>query len=420
MGPVHTSRGSARRSDGRAPWAPFARRLPAARAAVAAGFMLSGIAFASWVVRIPDMQQRLALSESRLGLVLLGVALGGLIAMPLSGALIARFGSRPVALGATLCLAASVSLPPLMPGALSLALVLVVLGAANSVMAVALNTQAAAVERRMRRPIMAGLHALYSLGGLVGAAAGGLAAGRGVAPGAHLAAAGVFIGGAALLVAPRLIRPHMDGAAGGPAFARPTRPLLLLGLVAFCVLLGEGAVADWSTVYMRDVTRAGPGLAAAGFAAFSLMMAAGRFAGDALTLRLGPALVVRGGAVSAAAGIALAAGQSHPWTAVVGFGLVGAGLSTIFPAVLTATGRVQGTSPSSAIAAVSSIGYMGFLAGPPLIGFVAEAISLRGGIAVVGVASVLIVALGGIFPGPAPAPRRRSRASLPSGTLSKA
>lgn len=141
------------------------RRLPAARAAVAVGFMLSGMAFASWVVRIPDVQTRLGLSESGLGLVLLGVAVGGLVAMPLSGALIARFGSRPVARGAGLCLALSLAIPPQVSSALLLATVLVFLGGATSVLSVSLNTQAAAIERRLRRPIMAGLHALYSVGG---------------------------------------------------------------------------------------------------------------------------------------------------------------------------------------------------------------------------------------------------------------
>jgi MFS family permease len=375
------------------------RRLPAARAAVAVGFMLSGIAFASWVVRIPDAQERLGLSEGSLGLVLLGVAVGGLVAMPLSSALIARLGSRPVARGATLALAAALGLSPWAPTPLTLALVLVVLGASASILSVGMNTQAASIERRMRRPIMAGLHALYSLGGLVGAGIGGLAAGMDVPVELHLGVAALVVAAVTLATTPALLRPGIDGVpAGGPAFVRPSRPLLLMGLVAFCVLFGEGAVADWSAVYLRDAAGAGPALAAAGYAAFSLMMAAGRFVGDALTLRLGPTGLVRLGGATALGGMVMAVAQWHPLVAVVGFGAVGAGLSAVFPTVLAAAGRSRDSTPSTAITAVSSIGYLGFLAGPPLIGFIAEATTLQVGIGVVGLTSLLILLLAGAVP----------------------
>jgi predicted MFS family arabinose efflux permease len=390
----------------------FGRRIPAARIAVAIGFMLSGVAFASWVVRIPDVQSRLGLSESGLGLVLLGVAVGGLLALPLSGVLIGRFGSQSVARAAGLCLAASVAVPAQVATPWLLTLILVVLGGATSIFSVALNTQAAALERRMKRPIMAGLHALYSVGGLVGAAVGGIIAGAGISANAHLGAAAVVVAVVSLTTSRALLRPEIDGAIGGRAFARPSRPLLLLGLVAFCVLFGEGAVADWSAVYLRDVGRAGPALAAAGYAAFSLMMAAGRFVGDALTVCLGPAWLVRLGGSSAAVGIALAVGQGNPWITVLGFGAVGAGLSTIFPTMLAAAGRVPGTAPSTAIAAISSVGYVGFLAGPPLIGLVAEASSLRVGVGLVGLTSLLIIALSGVLPARSTFGARRRTPSL--------
>ncbi|CAN5357405.1 MFS transporter [soil metagenome] len=374
---------------------PLRRRLPRARVAVATGFFLSGMGVASWVVRIPAVREGLALSEGVLGLTLVGISVGALLAMPLSGALIARFGSRPVARAAMLGYAAALMLPPQATSRLLLTLALLVMGAASSFMNVALNTQATAVERRMRRPVMAGLHAMFSVGGLIGAGIGGAIAGAGVDPRWHLAGAGVVIAALSLLVTTALLRPGTDGAMGGPAFAVPTRPLLLLGAVAFCVLVGEGAVADWSAIYLRDIAGAGPGLAAAGFAAFSLMMAAGRFAGDALTVRFGPARLVRASAATAAAGVVLAIAWPAPWAAVAGFGAVGAGLSVVFPTLVAAAGRLPGVNPSMAIATISWIGYTGFLAGPPLIGFAAEAISLRGGIALVGITSLMIVALAG-------------------------
>ena len=372
-------------------------QLQAARVAVATGFMLSGAGFASWVVRIPDAQRRLDLSEGELGLTLLGMSAGGLLAMPLSAALIARFGSRAVAIVATLGLAAAVVGPARAATPVLLALVLLALGAASSVMAVALNTQAADVERRMDRPIMAGLHALFSLGGLIGAGVGGLVADAGVGAGTHLGVTGLAIAAIAVATSPFLLAQGPEPARGDSARGRPARPLLLLGLIAFCVLFSEGAVADWSTIYLRDSAGAGPAQAAAGYAAFSLMMAAGRFVGDALTVRLGPARLVRVGGTTAAAGILLAVAQSDAWTAIVGFGLVGAGLSSVFPTLVAAAGRTGGAPASSSIAVVSSIGYAGLLAGPPLIGMVGELTSLRIGVAVIGLAGVLIAGLAGIL-----------------------
>lgn len=393
----------------------FNRRIPAARIAAAIGFMLSGVAFASWVVRIPDFQSRLALSEGSLGLVLLGVAMGGLVAMPLSGALIARFGSRPVARGASLSLAAALIVPAVAPSALVLALGLFVLGASSSLMSVALNTQAASLERRMRRPIMAGLHALYSLGGLLGATVGGLVAGAGVGAGPHLFVASLVIASVAIAITPSLLKPGMDGAgSGGRAFVRPSRSLLLMGLVAFCVLFGEGAIADWSAVFLRDIGGAGPALAAAGYAAYSLMMATGRFVGDRLTMRLGPSRLVRLGGATATVGMILAVGQTSSWLTVIGFGAVGAGLATIYPTVLAAAGRLPGGAPAGAIATVSSMGYLGLLAGPPLIGFVAEATSLPIGFGLVGLGTLLIVLMAGIVPAIPRFGNRRASGTMPA------
>jgi len=186
-----------------------------------------------------------------------------------------------------------------------------------------------------------------------------------------------------------------DRAATGESLARPSRLLLALGVVAFCVLFAEGAMADWTAVYLRDVAGAGPGLAAAGYAAFSLAMAAGRSVGDPLTTRLGATRLVRVGGLLAAVGVAGALVFPGPWAAIVGFGAVGAGLSVVFQSVLAAAGRLAGNTPGPAIAAVSTFGYAGFLAGPPLIGFVAESLTLRGGLGVVVAAGVLITSLAG-------------------------
>jgi MFS family permease len=367
--------------------------LRAARVATAAVFFLNGFGVGNWVARIPAVEAGLGLGVGALGLALLGVAAGALVAMPLAGRLVARRGSGPVTVVGALAFAASLTLPGLAPSLATLTLALLVFGAANGTVDVAMNAQAATVERGYGRPIMSSFHALFSLGGLAGAAAGGAAASRGVGVLAHLCAVAAAVGVAVAVAGTRLLPAGADAAGDAPAFARPTRALLALGVVAFCVLFGEGAMADWTAIYLRDVAGTGPGLAAAGYAAFSLAMAGGRTVGDALTVRLGAARLVRGGGALAAVGLLLAVAVPTPWAVVAGFGAVGAGFSTIFPSVLAAAGRTPGESAGTAIAAVSTFGYTGFLAGPPVIGFVAEATSLRGGLALVAVTSLLVAAL---------------------------
>jgi MFS family permease len=379
------------------------RSLRIARASVAAIFFINGAATANWLVRIPAVQARLGLSAGALGVALLGVAVGALIAMPRAGHLVARYGSRPVTRAGAIAFGATFLFPPLAPNPLLLVVALVILGAGHGTLDVAMNAQAAAVERHYGRPVMSGFHALWSAGGLVGASMGGFVAGHGIGPVAHLIVTGLVAGCLATAVTGGMLPATADATAGEATPARPRGILLTLGIMAFCVLLGEGAMADWSALYLRDVTGATAGRAAAGYAAFSLAMAAGRFAGDRLTLRFGATPLVRGGGVLAALGLACALTLATPWAAVAGFAAVGAGFSVSFPLMLARAGALPGTSPGTAIATVSVFGYAGFLAGPPLIGFVAQATSLRGGLAVVIITSLIVAALAGGFRVPAAA-----------------
>jgi MFS family permease len=396
------------------PAAPAARPPRAARLAVSAVFFLNGAGVGNWVVRIPSVRDRLGLTESALGVALLGAAVGALVAMPIAGRLVARHGSRPVSRVGAVAFAVALALPALAPTLPLLVLALVAFGAGNGVLDVAMNAQASTVEARYGRPIMSRFHALFSLGGLAGAALGGFAADLGIPAPAHLALVALVAGVATAGSVTAMLPAGADAAPEHAAFSRPSRPLVVLGIVAFCVLFGEGAMADWSAVYLRDVARAGPGEAAAGYAAFSLMMAAGRAVGDGLTERLGPTRLVAGAGALAALGLAAALAVGTPWAAVAGFGLVGAGLSVVFPTVLATAGRLPGTAPGPAIAAVSTFGYTGFLAGPPLIGFLAHALTLRGGLAAVAVASAAVAALAGSL-GRAAAPGRAAEAPAPAG-----
>ena len=348
-----------------------------ARFAVSMLFFLNGAIFATWATRIPAVQARLALSPGELGLSLLGAAAGALVAMNLSGYLAARFGSRSVTIIAALILCLVLPLLALAPTLPALVAALVLFGASNGSMDVAMNTQGVVVERQYRRPILNSFHACYSLGGLVGALAGGLVASHSIAILPHFLGVALLCVILILSVAFCLLPAHTDAQRKGVVFVRPTRAILALGLVAFCVVLGEGAIADWSAIYLNGTLRAGAGLAAAGYAAFSVVMAVGRGVGDRLTARLGPGVMVRLGGLVAAIGLTLALVVMWVPIALLGFGLVGAGFSVVFPLTLSAAGHTSKQAAGTAIAAVATCGYVGFLVGPPVIGFVADILSLR-------------------------------------------
>jgi MFS family permease len=359
--------------------------------AVSLVFAGNGVLFASLFARLPEVQERLALSDGELGLALLGAPIGLVTAVWPAGAWIARAGSKRVgAVGAAAYVAALV-LPALATGLPTLIAAMLALGASSGMLDVAMNAQGVAVERGYPRRIFASLHAAFSFGALAGAVAGGLVAEAGVPLAAHLLATGALIGAAYALAIPRFVPD--DGAAPSgeapaarrrPALVRPSGPLLMLGVVALVTLLAEGALNDWSAVYLSGVHDAGPGLAAAGLAAFSTAMGVGRLAGDPLAERIGSARLARSGLLVAAAGYTGAALAPSAGAALAAFVTLGLGLSSVYPLCLRMATELPGVSTAGAIAAVTTTGYTGFLAGPPLVGFVAEATSLRVSLAALG------------------------------------
>ncbi len=363
-----------------------------ARLAVLTIFFVNGATIASWVPHIPLVQEKLSLSEGLLGLALLGVALGAVFSLTLSGWLIAHFGSRAVTSVSTV--AFCLSLPPLVlaPSFAPLVLSLIFFGLCNGAMDVAMNTQAVAVEQRYDKPIMSSFHGFFSLGGLFGAGLGGLVLESGVSPILHMTSASLVFLSAGVFVLRHLLPKSAEGSTSsdGPAFVLPTGSLLGLGLLAFVVFVGEGAMADWSAVYLRNVLGTSTGLAAAGFASFSLMMAVGRLTGDVVVGRLGSARTVRFGSLVAGAGLGLSLLTGQPLAAIIGFGCVGLGLANLVPVFFSAAGRTPGIAPGTGIAAVATLGYLGWLAGPPLIGFAAELVTLAGALGLVAVALGLV------------------------------
>ena len=359
-------------------------------------FALNGFALGSWFVRIPAVQERLGIGEGLLGVALLGAAVGALLSMTVTGALISRLGSRRV-VGATAFLL-PVSLIPLAlaPNVTVLALALLLVGAANGALDVSMNAHAVAVESRYGRRIMSSFHAAFSFGALAGSVLGGGVAYLGVGVLPHFLVVFALV---TLIAVPayRALLPSDADAAddGAPSFARPTLALLGLGVISFCVLLGEGAMADWSAVYLDNTLRTGPGFAAAGYAAFSLTMALGRLFGDGLAERFGPTGLVRLCGAVAALGLGTALAVGSPTFALVGFACAGAGFSVVFPLALSAAGSTEGVATGPALAAVSTAAYTGFLVGPPTIGFVAELAGLGTALYLVVGLSTAVFLLGG-------------------------
>jgi predicted MFS family arabinose efflux permease len=369
-----------------------------ARLAVFGLFLLAGMAIGTWTARIPAIKADLALSDGRLSLALLGIAAGAITGMLIIGRLVDRYGSDRVMIPAAIAQGAVLVLPALTPNLPVLALALFLFGVVNGTLDVSMNANAVTVERAYGRPIMSAFHAVFSVGGFAGSALGGLFAHAEVGPAATFTVAGAIILVVAVLSARWALRdaPHpRDPQAAAAALgaseaspdagvpgttAAPQRQLpqgaFFLGVLAFCGLIGEGASADWSSVYLHDDLGSSPGFAAAAFAAFSIMMTAGRFAGDRLAARLGPVALVRGCGLLGAVGLAINLVIGTPVAGVVGFALFGAGLSCVIPQVFSAAGHRDPAQAGRALAMVASLGYTGFLAGPVIIGALAELVTL--------------------------------------------
>jgi MFS family permease len=368
------------------------------RIAAAMLFLLYGALIGTWTARIPAVKGQLELSDGRLSIALVGLALGAVTGMQLAGQLVDRYGSRRIMVPAALvdgCFLLPVAAAPSLA---TLTVALFAFGVVHGILNIAMNARAVEVERAYERPIMSSFHAVYSIGGFLGAVFGGLAASAKAGPLATFAVVAVL--GAGLAWWSRQWSGAVTDPAGagapsaGPDGTGQTRlsGVLMLGTLALCALVGEGAAADWSTVYLRDSLRSTEGFAAAAFAAFFIAMTAGRLTGDRLAARFGAVRLVRGCGLLAAGGLGAALLVSHPVAGVIGFGCLGAGLSCVAPQVFSAAGHRNPRQPARAIARVASIGWLGFFAGPVLIGGAAEAFGLPVAL-VIPVLLALLVAL---------------------------
>lgn len=342
-------------------------------------FLVHGLVIGTWVSRIPAVKSELHLNNAVLGLTLLSSAFGAISTIPITGSLISRYGSRRVTSIASVAFCLAVSLMGLAWNALTLAFALYIFGGIAAAMDVSMNAQGVEVEKALGRPTMSRFHAMFSFGAMAGAGIGGWIAARDVAPLLHFVS-----GSAANLIAtaiaiPLLLETHAHLSAREHRLPLRNLPAVLVALsaIGFCILLSEGAMADWTAVYYRQILHTGPGIAAEGYAVFSAAMAIFRFIGDWITARLGPFHTVRAGCLVAASGLLWTLSIHSPVWGLPGLAITGAGLSVIIPLVFGGGGRVPGVNPGPGIATVTGIGYVGFIVGPPTIGFASQLVTLR-------------------------------------------
>lgn len=367
--------------------------------AAVARFLIHGLAISTWVSRIPSIKSSLHLGDGLFGLALLGTAVGSVIGIPVCGYFVSNYGSRRAATFTSSALCVALVLPAFAFNTVTLFAALFVFGFMAGSNDVAMNSQGVAIERLMGTPTMSRFHGMFSIGGIVGAAIGGFIASQSVSPQIHLPVAGALILAFAIATGPYLMETSPDAKTPSirPRLHHMPSALLVLSAIGFCIFLSEGAIADWTAIYLKQVLNAGPGLAAAGYAVFSAAMSIFRLLGDGISTKLGAAWTIRGGAALAACGLASALLVHSPYAALPGIALTGVGFSSIIPLVFAAGGRVPNVGEGAGVATVSGLGYIGFLIGPPAIGFISQVSSLRLGLAFVVFLSALAACLVSVF-----------------------
>ena len=357
-------------------------------------FFIAGFGVAAWAPLVPFAKTRASLDEGTLGLLLLCLGVGSIIAMPASGALVARYGCRRPLIVSTLVMCLTLPMLAVISDLTLLGGALLLFGAGLGTLDCVVNIQAVIVERASGRPMMSGFHGLFSVGGIAGA--GGVSALLSLGASPLIASLCVVALIAALLfyAAPSFL--SYGGKGDGPAFAIPHGVVLFIGILCFIVFLTEGAMLDWSAVFLTSVHGLDPSQAGLGYTAFATTMTIGRLMGDRIVQRLGNARIILFGGLLAGGGLALATLVPSWIAGIGGYALVGAGCSNIVPVLFTAVGRQKTMPEHVAVPAISTLGYAGILAGPAAIGFIAHATNLS--VAMLGLAGLLVaVALSGRF-----------------------
>lgn len=382
------------------------------RQATTALFVANGAVIGSWVAQIPWVQQRFGLSKATLGAILVAMAVAVIVVVPFAGRAVVRHGSERVTLAGGVACALAVVLPVMAPTPALVAATLLVLGGTSAVMDVAMNSHGVHVEHELRRPIMSSLHAGWAFGGMAGAGLAAALAAAGLDPRVAIAIASALLLALVLVAARGLGAGSVAAGDDTPGFTLPSRGVALIAALCLLVMVTEGAMGDWSGLYLRQDLGSAAALAALAYSFFTAGMTAGRLMGDRINARIGPAALVRAGALLTAIPLALLLLVGTPLVALAGLFAVGLGVANGVPLMFSAAGRQPGTPSSVGIAAVSSLGSLGFLAGPPIIGALAQATSLPLALSTLVLGALAVFALAGRAVGtPGPTARGRRRRS---------
>jgi MFS family permease len=347
------------------------------RIAVSAFYFCMGFSFASWASRIPDIKTKLGLSEGELGSVLLALPIGQLLMMPVSGRLVTRYGSKTILSFAILLYALELTNLGWATHGWQLALALFIFGIVGNMSNISVNTQGVLAEKIYGRPIMTTFHGVWSIAGFSGALVGLLMMNLKLPPRQHF-----FIVATLVFIIVFIARRYLIESTSGPVekkrfFSKPEGILVKLGIIAFCSMAAEGTMFDWSGVYFREIVKVPESLVILGYTTFMIMMATGRFAGDRIIARLGRKKTLQLSGLFVLTGLLISVLLPYLVTATIGFLIVGLGVSSVIPTVYSTAARSAKVSPGMALAGVSSIGFLGFLIGPPLIGYIAQISSLQ-------------------------------------------
>ncbi len=363
------------------------------RQAVNIFFAINGLMLATLASRFVQIKSMYGLDNKSLGILLLVMSVGALLGMPVTGWLIHKYGSKKIMTVSGLCLSLVMTMLLLMPSWILLFLPFIILGASNGIMDVSMNAHAVEVEKIWKRSIMTFFHAVFSVGMMVGALIGSLCIRADISPGIHYLCIGIIAFFILIFTQRYLLKDAEEAHEEEMMFAIPKGALIGLGVIAFCCMMGEGAMTDWSAIYMERIVESTEDLQVAGLFTFAGFMALGRFVGDSGRDKYGDKVMMVSGAIISLVGMVLVLSLMHPYLVIFGFGLVGLGLSNIVPIVFSLAGNYPGIQPGVGIAAATTIGYSGFVFGPPLIGFIADAYDMRIALGLLGVLFLIMAAL---------------------------
>lgn len=363
----------------------------AARIAITIFFFISGFGFSTWASRIPDIQHKLLLNDAQLGSILFALPLGLFLTLPVTGLLLQRFSSRYIMMVGAMMFNGMLALIGFVNTSWQLVAVLFCFGCSRNLMNISMNTQSVGVQALFSRSIITTFHGVWSLAGFAGALLGLLMVNLSIAPSWHFFCVGLLMVLLGFYAFPTSLDQPPASTGGSKRLIFPDKHLLKYGLISFAVMSCEGTMYDWSGIYFQKAVNAPKGIVTAGYVAYMIAMAAGRFSGDKLVYRWGIPNIIRYSGLLICSGLMLSALLPYTITAGLGFMMTGVGVSCVVPLVFSMAGRAKSMQNGTAIAAVSTVGYIGFLLVPPAVGFLAEAAGLRWAFAIISCFGIVIM-----------------------------